>query len=78
MDVVLENEMRFKDHAWVVHGRDLRPKIIIRTRAAQNPQQSPTPATPKVVLKQRVRSIYPVQGSFSESATKESRLGVDG
>ena len=52
---VLENEMRFKNHAKVVHGMDLRPKITIWTRTAANLPGSPKP-TPKTVLTQEQTS----------------------
>jgi len=52
---VLENEMRFKNHAKVVHGRDLRPKIIIRTRTATNSPES-LKSTPTIVLVRREES----------------------
>jgi len=53
--IVLEDEMRFKHHAKVVHGRDLRPKITIRTRTAANPPES-LKSTPKIVLTRRQKS----------------------
>jgi hypothetical protein len=48
--IVLENDMRLKNHAWVVHGEALRPRIIIRTRAAQIPPDSPKLTTPRIIL----------------------------
>ena len=38
--IVLENDMWFKNHAKVVHGRDLRPKITIYTKMAANLPES--------------------------------------
>lgn len=55
--IVLEDEMRLKNHAKVVHERDLRPKITIRTRTAANLPESPKP-TPKIVLTRRGGKAY--------------------
>lgn len=58
---VLDDEMRFKNHAKVVHGIDLRPKIVIRVKPAEtNPSggerstYDPSPR-PRIVIVNGVR-----------------------
>lgn len=59
---VSDNETRFKNHAKVVHGIDLRPKIIIRANSGEANRSGggqskfdPSPK-PRIVLVSRIRT----------------------
>jgi len=46
--IVLKNELQFKNHAKLVHNRDLKPKVTIRM-TLNSPTES-TRSTPKIIL----------------------------
>ena len=55
---MIESEMRFKNHAKVVHGKGLRAKVIKRTRKAATPLES-VKSTPKIIITRRVEKLVP-------------------
>jgi hypothetical protein len=55
---MIESEMRFKNHAKVVHGKGPRTKVIKRMRKAATPPES-VKSTPKIIVTRRVEKLVP-------------------